>query len=212
LIAQLEPAEGSHMIDVGCRTGRHCKHLASKGYKVTGIDLAFSSIQQAKKYETESLHFFQHDMRLPFGVGWFDYIFNFFTSFGYFKDKSEDHKVISNMALALKSGGILVLDYLNVQYSEERSRASEEKEIDGIIYHITRWMDDTHFFKRIAIEDNQLAEPFENIEQVSKLRMEDFNKMFTFYNLQLEEVYGDYSLNDYDREKSTRLIMIARKV
>ncbi len=56
--------------------------LASLGYDTTGIDLSEESIEEALKMENDKLHFYQHDMRLPFWINYFDYAFNFFTSFG----------------------------------------------------------------------------------------------------------------------------------
>ena len=47
-------------------------------------------------------------MRIPFGRNAFDIVFNFFTSFGYFDDPSEDLKVVNNIYLALKPGGSIV--------------------------------------------------------------------------------------------------------
>ena len=40
----------------------------------------------------------------------------------------------------------------------------------------------------------------------------DFNDMYAFHHLQLQEVYGDYKLGPYDVKKSPRLIMIGRKL
>src|SRR5689334_4264851 len=153
LINELQPAAHSRMLDLGCGSGRHSKHLASKGFDVTGIDLASSSIRQAKRSETAKLHFYRHDMRVPFGTNTFDLVFNFFTSFGYFDQASEDQRVVNNIYSALKPGGILVMDYINSVVSEKKLVPAEQKEIDGIIYHITRWTSDTHFFKKIRIEN-----------------------------------------------------------
>src|SRR5215470_2336385 len=83
LVNELEPAANARMLDLGCGSGRHSKYLASKGFDVTGIDLAGSSIRQAKRWETEKLRFYRHDMRVTFGREVFDIVFNFFTSFGY---------------------------------------------------------------------------------------------------------------------------------
>ena len=211
LINELEPAADSRMLDLGCGSGRHSKYLASKGFDVTGIDLAASSVRQAKRSEREKLRFYLHDMRIPFGRNAFDIVFNFFTSFGYFDDPFQDLKVVSNIYSALKPGGVLVMDYINPVAAEKKLKGSEEKEIDGFIYHITRWTTETHFFKKIRIENMEMAKPVEHIERVKKFSVEDFKNLFDQSGLQLEKVYGDYYLNEYDVQTSPRLILIAKK-
>src|ERR1700752_4887372 len=51
LMEELCPPPHSKILDLGCGNGRHSKHLASKGFSVTGIDLSSSSIRDAKKHE-----------------------------------------------------------------------------------------------------------------------------------------------------------------
>ena len=90
LIQYLQPPKGSTMVDVACGKGRHSKALADMGFDVTGIDLSAASIEEAKQDEDEHLHFYQHDMRLPFWINYYHYAFNFFTSFGYFSSRSSE--------------------------------------------------------------------------------------------------------------------------
>ncbi len=192
LLNELSPAPGATMLDLGCGAGRHSKYLASKGYNVTGLDLAFSSIRRAKKWENETLRFFQHDMRIPFGFRRFDFVFNFFTSFGYFKSRTENNKVVANISQALKPGGVVMFDYLNVAYVEEHLIPEEEKEIDGVVYRISRWTDHDFIFKRIAVYDSQLPQPLEYIEQVARFTVADFSRFFERNKLQTINVFGDY--------------------
>jgi SAM-dependent methyltransferase len=138
LVAQLRPHEGSRVLDLGCGAGRHARHLASKGYDTTGIDLSASAIAEAKKWEGPHLRFRRQDMRVPFGGRTFDYVFNFFTSFGYFEADEDHERVVRNMAAALTTGGRLVLDYVNIRHAERQLTPREEKTIDGIVYRITR--------------------------------------------------------------------------
>ena len=210
LVNELQPPPASAMLDLGCGNGRHAKYLAAKGFHVTGVDLAFSSIQYAKRWETERLKFYKHDMREPFGKNCFDYLFNFFTSFGYFTAE-ENECVIRNMATSLKDNGLVIIDYMNVTHSVKTLIADEENEIDGIVYRIHRWADESHIHKRIAIDNVQANLPYTNTESVMKLYKKDFIEMFEKNGLQLNTIYGDYQLNEYKAETSPRLILLAEK-
>src|ERR1700712_2076270 len=167
LIADLKPAPGATMLDVACGKGRHSMQLASKGFDVTGIDLSHESIREALKNEQENLHFYEHDMRLPFWINYFDYAFNFFTSFGYFKTQREHDNAIRTISQALKPTGIFVMDFLNIKYSEKRGVEKTEKQIGDAHYTISKWTDDEHFYKKINIEDKTLSKPLQCIERVS---------------------------------------------
>lgn len=212
LVTHVQPLAGAFMLDVACGRGRHSKLLAAKGFDVTGIDLSISSINEAIKSESDNLHFFQHDMRLPFRVNYFDVVFNLFTSFGYFNTTRENDNVIRTMSSALKEGGMLVMDYLNVHYAEDHLVHKSELQLDGVNFFVTKWFDEDHFYKKIIVEDDELDEPLEFTEKVAKYSLGDFNDMFAFHDLQMQEVFGDYQFGHYDVKRSPRLLMLARKV
>lgn len=212
LTSYLEPAQDSVMLDLGCGAGRHARELALRGFNVTGIDLSSSSIRLAKRSEIPLLRFIRHDMRIPFGNQYFDFVFNFFTSFGYFKTQNENNSVVRNISNALKAGGTLVLDYMNVEYIERRLVQNELKEIDGISYSISRWTDDNFIFKKIIVDDESGNGPIETIEQVAKFRLNDFAGMFRKAGLSIVETFGDYQLNSFTLKSSPRLILVAQKL
>ncbi len=213
LVEKLNPQTTSLMLDVACGRGRHSIHLASKGYTVTGIDISEDSIAEAKQFETEMLEFFVHDMRLPFRMNYYDYAFNCFTSFGFFRTRREHDNAIRTIAQSLKPGGTFVIDYLNAHYVENHLQYKSEFQKDDVTFYITRWLDETHFYKKIVVEDEvNLHEPLEFTEKVAKFSLGDFNDMFSFYDLQVQEVYGDYHFEPYHVSNSPRLIIIAKKV
>ena len=211
LVAHLQPAPESRMLDVACGKGRHSKTLASLGFTVTGIDISFSSIRHAKQFEHDRLEFFVHDMRLPFRGNYFDYAFNFFTSFGYFNTRREHDDAVRTIAQSLKPGGTLVIDYLNVHYSEDHLVKQEVKEIGSSVYTITRWHDEDHFYKKISVTDPALARPLDYTEKVAKFSLGDFTDMLSFQGLQVQEVFGDYQLGRYEVRNTPRLIVVAKK-
>ncbi len=212
LIAHLHPPSGANMLDVACGKGRHSKALAEMGFEVTGIDISFTSIDEAKESENEMLHFYQHDMRLPFWINYFDYAFNFFTSFGYFKTRREHDNAIRTIAQSLKPNGVFVIDYLNVHHVENNQEKALNKEIEGIRFHISKWHDEQHFFKQIQVTDasnNALKHLY--TERVAKFTLGDFTEMLAYQNMQVQEVFGDYQLGRYDTQKSPRMIILAKK-
>lgn len=212
LIDHIKPPSYARMLDVACGKGRHSMQLASKGFDVTGIDLSGDSIVEALQFESENLHFYQHDMRLPFWINYFDYAFNFFTSFGYFKTQREHDNAVRTIAQALKHNGVLVLDYLNVHYAEDHLIHKSEKSIDNVNFLITKWFDEDYFYKKIEIEDESLKEPLLFTEKVAKFTLGDFTDMFSYHGLQIKEVFGDYNFGNYDIRQSPRMIIIAQKI
>ena len=212
LIDHLKPQQGALMLDIACGRGRHSRQLASKGFDVTGIDLSTDSIKIAKKFESENLRFFLHDMRLPFWMNYFDFAFNFFTSFGYFNTRREHDNSIRTIAQSLRPGGKFVLDYLNVHYAEDHLVHQSEVKIDDVNYFITKWFDETHFHKKIIIEDDALEKPIVYEEKVAKFSLGDFTEMFAYHQLQIQEVYGDYNFSSYHVKNSPRMLMIAKKI
>jgi len=212
LVAHLNPPPGCTMLDVACGKGRHAAHLAGKGFDVTGLDLSENSILAAQEAANERLHFYVHDMRQPFRINYYAYVFNFFTSFGYFRTRREHDAALRSMAQALQPGGILVMDYLNVHYAEQRLLPVFDKAVDGYNFHITKWMDETHFHKKIEVEHDDFTEPHVYVETVSKFSLGDFTEMLAFQGLQVKEVFGDYALGPYHVSQTPRMIMVAEKI
>ncbi len=212
LLQFLKPAKGSSMLDVACGKGRHSKFLAEHSFFVTGIDISPESIEHALQYEDENLEFFQHDMRLPFRMNYYDYALNFFTSFGYFRTRREHEDAIRTIVTSLKSDGVFVIDYLNVHYAEDHFVHEEKKQIDSTLYEINRWHDDDHFYKKIRISDPSLTEPLEFTERVAKFSMGDFTDMLSYTGMQVTDVFGDYNLNPYHIRNTPRLILVAHKL
>jgi SAM-dependent methyltransferase len=211
LVDHLQPAAGARMLDVACGRGRHARILADGKFDVTGIDLSPHSIAYALHFASERLHFYEHDMRRPFWINYFDYAFNFFTSFGYFRTQREHDDAIRTISQSLKSKGGFVLDYLNVQHARENLIPESLKKIGQVNFHLTRWADDTHLYKKIVVEDERLHGPLQFIEKVALFTLQDFEKMFSRQGLEIKETLGDYQLNPFNLENSPRLLLVAVK-
>lgn len=111
LVSQL-PA-GARVLDLACGTGRVGIPLARAGFDVCGLDLSNGALAVARA-EAPELDLRQGDMReLPWPDGEFDAVVNLWTAFGYFPERSDDERVLREVARVLRPGGLFVLDTVN---------------------------------------------------------------------------------------------------
>ena len=209
LSAYLNPQPSAKILDLACGKGRHAIQLNRLGFQVKGIDLSKESIAHAKQFENAQLSFDCGDMReLPY-VNEFDFIFNLFTSFGYFETEKENLKVIQSIANALKKNGILVLDYLNVHKVSQLLPIKEQVTREGISFRIEKYLTEDYIVKEIHCQDGGKSKSFK--EKVRKIDKAKFEEFFKSANLKPKAVFGDYHLNPFEEASSDRLIMIVKK-
>lgn len=210
LLQYLQPPAGSTMLDIACGEGRFARQLAEHGFKVTGIDISSASIETAKAYEMESLEFFVHDMRMPFYINYFDYAFNFFTSFGYFAHDRDHTLAARSFAAALKPNGILVIDYLNIGYVMENLVPEDTIQRGSYTFTVKKKLERNHIIKDISFVDAN-KKPRHYVESVAAFALADFIKMFKPTDMALVGTFGDYRLNPYHPVDSPRMIMVFKK-
>lgn len=209
LIQHLHPKEEAKMLDLACGKGRFSRYLADKGFEVTGLDLSENSIEYARDYESANLSFFTQDMRRVFRINYFDFIFSFFTSFGYFESEEDDLKSLKSVAAGLNKDGIYVLDFFNTQYVINHLIEEENKTVDGVEFNIEKKIEGSHVFKNITFKIGKKVYQFE--ERVKLFRLADFEKLAKKAGLQIMETFGDYKLSDFQENLSSRLILIMKK-
>lgn len=207
LVHFLNPDSNATFLDLACGKGRHAVFLNSLGYQVDGCDLAEESIKVAKTKEKENLHFFVQDMRSP-TPNQYDYILNLFTSIGYFEDFQDNEKTFGAIASNLNSGGVFVLDFLNASKVESDLIPFEEKEIEDIIFHISKKIENKQIIKTIEFSADDQEYKFR--EEVSLLKKEDFISFAKTHELELLNEFGNYQLDPF-HDQSERLILIFKK-
>ncbi len=205
LTRYLSLEKGEKILDLACGKGRHSIYLNSLGFNVTGVDLSKNSIAYASQFENETLKFRVHDMCKPYPEQ-FSGVFNLFTSFGYF-DKEEDNlSTIKAIKSNLNASGFGVIDFLNTDYVIKHLVPEEEKQVEGINFHIQRYVENGHIVKEIRFKDQ--GEDFFFTERVKAISLEDFKDYFDQADVHLLDVFGDYQLRKFYKETSPRLILI----
>ena len=204
---QLKP--GDKIMDMPCGRGRHAVYLNKKGYAVTGIDLSVENIKYASKFSNDTLEFYEHDMRDVYKSHYYDYVLNLFTSFGYFEEEADNVKVIKGAAQALVSGGKLIIDFMNTNRVINSLVTSETIKVENILFNLKRNFEDGFIVKKINFQADGRKYEFE--EKVKAITKDEFLAYFKRVGLMLEDVFGDYRLNDFDEKRSDRMIFVLRK-
>lgn len=198
------PEQGT-VLDLACGKGRHARYLNTIGYDVTGVDLSENSINFAKQFENESLHFDVHDMCLPYNKT-FDAVFNLFTSFGYFDKAIDNLNTIKSIKANLNEFGFGVIDFMNSEFVIDQLVPEETKTVDGITFNLKRYVKDGYIIKDIIFEAQGVPYAFQ--ERVRGFTLSDFETLFAKADVYLLDIFGDYKLNKFNAKTSERLVMI----
>lgn len=202
--------QGLKALDVGCGDGRHSIVLSQLGFEVLGIDISESKIKEAQKHENEKLKFMVGDMRKLCFENEFDVVLNLFTSFGYFENLYDNMIALINMRQAMKLQGILIIDYLNADYVADNLIPHQELQIEGVVFKITRRINQGFVKKIIRIHDN--GQNFEFYENVQLFTLQDFSSMLHQTQLQIIEIWGNYLGELFVAPESERLILFCTVV
>ncbi len=101
----------SRILDLACGEGRYSRVLASLGFRMTGVDLSATLLEEAMRASPQlpgAPTYLRCDMRdLPF-ESQFEGVVSIFTSFGYFDDPADDLRVLRGVHRALVPGGRLL--------------------------------------------------------------------------------------------------------
>ena len=208
----LQLATRSTALDLACGRGRHALVMARQGLSVTGLDLSETSLRDANQlaalHPTLPLGFARHDMREEYSHNSFDVVFNLFTSFGYFDDVADDHRVLSAVAAALKPGGIFVFDYLHATYVQETHVPNEEQEIEGVHFAISRHIANDWIVKQILVKDGEMEYRF--FEKVRNYNPDQLENLLKAAGFTILRTFGNYQLEPV-REDSPRCLFICQK-
>jgi len=205
----LHPKKTDKILDLACGAGRHSIFLNKLGFDVTGVDLSPNSIETANESKNGRLTFDVHDMREVYKEEGFNFVFNMFTSFGYFDSNEENKKMLRSIEKTLKPDGVFVLDFFNATRVKRELVNQETKEIDGVRFDLKREFKDGKIIKHIEFKVGE--EPFSFQEIVQAIDLLEFQKLFSQTGLKIIATFGDYSLNEFSNQNSERLILIAKK-
>ncbi len=197
------------VLDLACGTGRHTAALRQRGYRVLGVDLSVTFLARMKK---RGLPPVAGDMRrLPFMDESFDWVLNFFTSFGYFERERENFLVLEEIVRVLIPEGRFLIDLMNPGPVLANLKPRDEQVMDGGRAVIERWYDPAaqRVNKKIVVETPG-DRPRTFRESVRLYRPEEVTIGLRWAGLEVDGLYGNFQGDSYERD-SERLIILGHK-
>ncbi|MBU2492761.1 MAG: class I SAM-dependent methyltransferase [Bacteroidetes bacterium] len=211
ILSSTNLTHGSSVLDAACGAGRHSVALKKKGFNITAFDLSIALLKigllNSRKLNL-NIDFFQCDIRnVPLKTK-FDLIINLFTSFGYFDSDDENFKFIKDAQRLLLKGGYFVFDYLNKDELIKNLVPETKNILNGKNYFEKRYIKGGRVIKEIIINGN--GENNNYIESVKLYSCDELISVFENSGFQIQNLYGDYKGNIFNKNNSGRLIIIAR--
>ena len=210
LLAILDIPINSQCLDLCCGFGRHLSLLNKKGIRTYGIDLSFNLLQIAKEYPQTEGKIILSDMRhLPF-LNRFDFVFSFFSSFGYFEDDQENLDVLREISTVLKPHGHFLIDYFNPEYVRKNLISEDMAEFPEFTLMQKRRIEQEKnaVMKSIVIKDQEGERTYR--ECVKLYGPGDFDKFCRLVGLQIINIWGDCRGSQFS-EDSPRLIIYGQR-
>lgn len=122
-VLSLTGMQPRRVLDLCCGPGRHSIPLAQRGVEVTAVDLSPFLLEKARENARAagvSVEFVGSDMRQFVRPNAFDAVLNLYTSFGYFQNRDDDIRVLSNIFASLRPGGAAVIDVIGKELLGQR--------------------------------------------------------------------------------------------
>jgi len=195
------------VLDLACGAGRHTDALRRSGYRALGVDLSLILLLHPPRVPSVAA-----DMRLlPFAEGSFDWVLNFFTSFGYFERERENFRVLEEIVRVLTPGGRYLIDFLNRDFTLAHLAPRETRELEGRRVEIERWYDAAtgRVNKRIRL-DATGAPARTYLESVRAYSREEVEIGLRWAGLEVDATFGNFQGDPFHSD-SERLILVGHK-
>jgi len=207
--------KAKRILDVPCGDGRISLGLLKKGYLVTGVDISPGYIRKAKlkSRANKRAKFLVGDMRDMDFRGQFDAAVNWFGSFGYFDDESNE-EVLKRFIDSLTPKGLLILDVTNRDYIIQRMGGFYEWQPEVVLSRGKKRLFGRYefdpFTNRIEVALRVEGTKEKIYYSIKCYSLHELASMLKKQGMKIVEVYGDYKGNRYSLF-SPRVTVVARK-
>lgn len=202
------------VLDLACGGGRYMVSAGKRGMRTWGVDLSEFLLAEAAQRGGLDGGLVRGDMRrLPFADDSFGTVLNMFTSFGYFENDMDNLLVLGEVSRILRTGGLLLLDYINAARARSMVLEDTFREVEGWRVRESRSLsdDERYLHKGVEAQNSVTGEMISYDERVRLYSREEMVTMLDSVDLVVSGVFGDYDRSDFDEQRSDRLILVCEK-
>ncbi len=214
IINTLELLPKDKVFDLGCGFGRHSIELAKRNFDVTGIDISRSLLKIAKKEAGKAKvkpKFINKDIRKLKFENEFVGVIMMLNVFGIMSTDQEDKKILENIYKRLEKGGRIFIDLRNPEKLKKDTLFKPEK-VDSL--KVCTKCDYYPIQKRVLVEryfyERGKRKSYTVIARV--YTRNELKILFEEHGFKIINFYGDFDGNEYNKNTSPRLILIAEKL
>ncbi|TSA45699.1 class I SAM-dependent methyltransferase [bacterium] len=215
LLKNIPIKKGSEVLDLCCGHGRHSLELASRGYKVTGLDYSKFELGLARKEAARlglKAEFVRGDARNFRFNKKFDLIINMFSSaFGY-GSRDDDRRIVHSVSKNLKKGGKFFIDLMSLPWLLRNYKPYKVEKMSKKIYATCER--DFNFLESVNHEKRTFFKGTKKKVYNLYLRaysLAELNEFLASEGLKVEKYWGSYDGKSYGLE-TKRMIALAKKL
>jgi SAM-dependent methyltransferase len=206
--------KGKSALDLCCGPGRCSVALSRRGFSVTGVDRTKYLLDKARARARAAkvrIEWIDADMRDFVRAESYDLALSMFTSFGYFEDREEDNRVLSNVFRSLRPQGVFLIEMMGKEnLAKIFQPVSAETLPDGSMMVEQRQIIDDWSRVRIEwtiIEKSRVRKFVFHLNLYSGQELRGKMEMAGFSDVKL---YGNLEADPYGPQ-AKRLIAVGRK-
>lgn len=189
---------GARVLDLACGDGRHLPPLEEAGFRAVGMDLSRVLLARANR-RPAARALVRGDMRrLPFADSSLDGVASFFTSFGYFRDRKDDVRVLREIRRTLRAGGAFLLDFLNAPHVRAHLVPEDVQRVGDAVVRQRRRIRDGFVVKRIEIEEPGSPAIRRYAERVRLYEPDELEDLLESEGFRVGTKLGDYEGGAHD--------------
>ena len=209
------------VVDVACGTGRHAKMLQEWGMRVEGADVSVEMIDRCRRRfgENERLRWVVRGFEEAVErIGEFDAAVCVGNSLALAKKREGVGRALGRMMEAVRAGGVVVVHVLNLWRLEEGEivwQKCRRAELSGgeslIIKGVHRCGGQGYVEMVVGRLGEGVATMKSDCARFWGIEAEEMERMMRAAGAEKVEVYGGYQFQEYKREESQDLIVVAEK-